>query len=457
MASIVTLNVSITNAPTPSTLQGTVAIISQGATTAPAGTLYLLTQASSLTGILFGVLSVTTLSWSANVVTVTTTTPHGIPTGDVIRMTVAGATPTGYNGTFSATATGASTLTYPLTPNPGSVTTPGTITFADVAQLTAQVTTFFAQGSQTPVYILELGETAVTDGVAALTTFLNNNPATIYAVLVPREWDGNSAFMSLIASYENPTSKFYFVVTTTTLTYSAYTPLMKCVIAGVEAPGIPSTEFSMAAELYRIASYNPSTTNKVTPNAFAFVYGVTPYPTVGNATLLANLKAANINYIGTGAEGGITNTIFLWGVTLDGNDFTYWYSVDWCQINLDLNVANAIINGSNNPINPLYLNQDGINRLEAVIASTMTSAVSFGLALGTVIQTELASPAFLAALSSGTYAAQIAVNAVPFVTYYTLSPGDYKIGKYAGFAVSYVPARGFINIIINLNVSTFIL
>ena len=128
-----------------------------------------------------------------------------------------------------------------------------------------------------------------------------------------------------------------------------------------------------------------------------------------------------------------------------------------CQINLDLNVANAIINGSNNPINPLYLNQDGINRLEAVIASTMTSAVSFGLALGTVIQTELASPAFLAALSSGTYAAQIAVNAVPFVTYYTLSPGDYKIGKYAGFAVSYVPARGFINIIINLNVSTFIL
>ena len=49
----------------------------------------------------------------------------------------------------------------------------------------------------------------------------------------------------------------------------------------------------------------------------------------------------------------------------------------------------------------------------------------------------------------------IAVNAVPFKTYITNSPGDYKIGKYAGLSATAIPSRGFTSITFNLNVSNF--
>ena len=57
---------------------------------------------------------------------------------------------------------------------------------------------------------------------------------------MPREWDAASSFLTLIASYYNPTSKLYFYVTTTTGTYSSYTALMKCVAWLVQAPGTPA-------------------------------------------------------------------------------------------------------------------------------------------------------------------------------------------------------------------------
>lgn len=168
------------------------------------------------------------------------------------------------------------------------------------------------------------------------------------------------------------------------------------------------------------------------------------------------MKAASVNYIGTGAEGGISNTILLWGATMDGNDFTYWYSVDWVQINLDLDTANAVINGSNNPINPLYYNQAGIDQLQAVAAGTMSRGITYGLVLGGVTQTTLDGPALDQNLSAGLYADQTVVNAVPFVTYSLENPSDYKIGKYAGFSVVYMPQRGFINIVYDLLVTELI-
>ena len=115
-----------------------------------------------------------------------------------------------------------------------------------------------------------------------------------------------------------------------------------------------------------------------------------------------------------------------------------------------------MINGSNNPINPLYYNQDGINRLEAVAAGTMSRGVTFGLVLGNVTQVGLDGAAFTAALNGGTFVDQTVVNAVPFVPYSIANPSDYKIGKYAGLSVSYTPARGFKAIIVNLNVSQFV-
>ena len=86
----------------------------------------------------------------------------------------------------------------------------------------------------------------------------------------------------------------------------------------------------------------------------------------------------------------------------------------------------------------------------------MSSAITFGLATGTINMSELTGPALAVAFQDGDFTGQLDVNAVPFIPYSQASPGDYKIGKYAGLSIIYTPARGFIQIIINVNVTQFI-
>lgn len=440
--SIVIVNVSQTVAEAPLTLQRTGALVSTGATTTTPGSISIpITQLSDLTGILTGAIAISSITWSSSVVTVTTATAHGIPAGQTIEGTIAGVTPSAYNGTFACTETGTNTFTYPLASNPGSETVLGTFTLADVSELVAMATTYFAQASGGPaIYVFECGELAPTQAVAALSTFIADNiyngwdPNNIipYSYLVPREWDANSAFLSLIASYEATTSKVYFWVTTTTGTYTTYTNRMKCVNALIEAPGIAITEFSQASAFWVSLMYNPSPTNQVTPFQYTFVAGVTPYPTKGTQSLRTTLKAANISIIGQGYQGGIVNTLLLWGNMLDGNPWNYWYAVDWVSINVQEDLANEVINGSNDPQAPLDYDQNGINRLQARAQQTMNNGVTYGIIL-----------------------APVTVTAIPFAIYVKTNPQDYPEGVYNGIACTFTPQRGFSQIIFNAQVTNF--
>jgi hypothetical protein len=441
MTSIVDVQVRQTIAPTPATLQQTGAMVSQGATTIGVGNISLLTQLSDLTAILTGAKPLASLAWSTGVVTVTAAAAHGFTSGDSFALTIVGVTPAGYNGTYTCTVTGPNTFTFPLAANPGLETIPGSYSPEDVAELVAMATTYFAQGFGTAVYVLELGAGNAADGVTALNTYVTANPNSnytpgatgyFYAYLVPRGWANDSTYRAFLAQFENTTARTYFFTTMSIANYGTFSNLMKCAIGLIEAPGIPVTEFTIAAMFYVALNYKPSITNKVGPYAFQFVFGVTPYPTINNGPLLETLKEKFVNVIGTGAEGGITNTIQLWGTTMDGRDFTYWYSVDWVEINIDLDISNEIINGSNNPQNPLYYNQQGINRLKARAQGTMNRGVAYGLVLSPV-----------------------AVTAVDFAPYVKINESDYKIGAYNGLAVVYTPARGFISILFNVNVTDF--
>lgn len=428
---IVTVNVTQTIAPAPSQLQRTGCFVSQGATTLGAGKTALLTQFSDLSSILAGAVSIGAATWSANTVTLTTSAPHGIPSGDTVLGVIVGLSVTALNGTFSVTSTSTNTLTYTVTGS-GSVTTTGaTFTNEDVQELVAMATTFFAQGSQNAIYVLELGAGTPAQGVTALNAYLASPTIRFYAYLLPNTWAGEATAVTMALNNDATTAQVYFWVSATLANYSAWTGKKSAVVM-VEDVNAPVTECSAAAMLWNALNYNPSDTNKVAPMAFQYVVGVTPFS--GNQTVQQTLKTANVNYIGTGAEGGISNTLILWGVTADGRDYTYWYSVDWVQININLSLSNAIINGSNNPINPLYYNQAGINTLQKVSQGTMNSGVAFGLVLPPVT-----------------------VQAVSFSTYVTNNPSDYSIGKYAGLSVTYTPARGFTQIIFNVNVSDFAL
>jgi hypothetical protein len=67
-----------------------------------------------------------TLTWSGGTATVTTASPHNVPTGLLFPVIIAGVTATAYNGNFTATSTGASTFTYALAASQSDATVPGT-------------------------------------------------------------------------------------------------------------------------------------------------------------------------------------------------------------------------------------------------------------------------------------------------------------------------------------------
>lgn len=454
---IVNLIVSQTQAASPATLQQTGAFVSAGGTTNAAGSLTILTSKAALATMLAPGVALTSLAWATGVVTATATAAHGVTVGQTFEVAITGAIPAAYNGIYLATATTTSAFTYSLTSDPGVETTPGTWAPGSAGELVAMNNSFWGQGSASPVYVLELGEIATTAAITALGTWLTNNPRTVYAMLVPRGWDANSGLLTLAAQYEALTAMQYFFVTTTNATFSSYPDTMKSVYARIEAPLVdPTVTFSAATDFWNWINQRPSSSNKVATMAFRFLYGETPYPTPGNGALFAAWKAAGVNWTGTGYPGGISTAIIYYGHMMDNNPANYWYSVDWLQINIDQSVSNAIINGSNNPINPLQLDQVGIHTLQAVAARTVASGISFGLLLGQVVQTELDQPTFITALDNGDFAGQAVINAIPFVPYFQANPNDYKASTYNGYSITCTPLRGFESVTFNINVTDFV-
>jgi hypothetical protein len=324
------------------------------------------------------------LTWAAGVVTATTAVPiPGPPTiGDIFPLLISGATPSGYNGLVTCTVTGASAFTYPLTTNPGTATVMGEAIWKQTIELQQMATTYFGQGNMTAPWILELGyQSSINNKVTALENWLAQNPLTIYGFLMPREFGSDpqalparpgyptpypapTSWMGLLKQYQAPEKMEYFWVTVTQQTMRTLDDTYKDVFKLVEAPVLsdplavppgsssgysnvidPEGEFTLAAIFYNALAYRPSNTNRISPMAFKYVYGVTQYPQRNNGPLLVSFKSTYTNYISTGAEGGISFTMVYEGVTADGHDyFNWWYTIDWVQIEINLNLSNAIIN-----------------------------------------------------------------------------------------------------------------
>src|SRR6516162_65376 len=133
---IVTVHVSIIEAPTPINYQRTGAFVSFGATTLPAGSTELLTQLEDLfvppienpTGppIFPTAMAVTSVTWAAGIATVhlTAAIPNVI-VGDVVPFVMTGFVPIGpgLNGYKQGTITAPNTFTYAVPTDPTPVTT----------------------------------------------------------------------------------------------------------------------------------------------------------------------------------------------------------------------------------------------------------------------------------------------------------------------------------------------
>ncbi|AHE73405.1 hypothetical protein M942_22580 [Enterobacter ludwigii] len=461
--SIVNINISVTSPPKPTNLLKSGALVSTGGTTLMPGSLQLLTSKDDLKNVAASAAIISAIAWATDTVTVTLSEAQDWQSGESVPVIVSGVTPAAYNGAVTATVTSTTEFTYPLSGDPGAATTLGTMTTVAAAELRQMNTTYWAQGSSRAVYVLELGNLNVPAAVTALgayieqDTSLGNTYQTLFSYLVPREWDGELTFKTLANNYTAPGSLVKFFVTTTISTYQDWVSgKYPNVFAGVEAPAIGDTEFSMAAPFQSSLANDPGSSNMVPPMAWRFMYGVTEYPPAGNGTLLKTLQDNHINYIGTAAEGGLSNKMLVAGHMLDGMPFNYWYAVAWSALNLEIDLANEVINGSNTTVNPLYYEQPGINRLQRRALKTLRSGISYGLILGPVVDTQLAQSDFNEAYEKGIYAGSAVINAVPFANYTSLNPSDYADGKYNGLSAVITPKRGFESITFNLNVTNFV-
>ena len=460
---IVNINVSVTNPPKPSNLLKSGAMVSTGGTTLTPGSFQLLTSKDDLKTISAQPKTISSIQWTENVVTVAVPSEHGWTVGSQLPVIISGVTPEDYNGVYVVTVSAATEFTYSLFSDPGQATKMGTVATVAAGEIQQMNATYWAQGTSRAVYVLELGDSSIESAVAALSDFIDEDVALgntyqkFFSYLTPREWDTEQSFRALANNYTSPGSLVKFFVTTTIATYTDWVSgKYPNVFAGVEAPQIGETEFSMAAPFQSSLVNDPGSSNMVPPMAWRFMYGVTAYPSAGNGTLLKTLQDNNINYIGTAAEGGLSNKMLVAGHMLDGNPFNYWYSVAWCAINLEQDLANEVINGSNTTVNPLYYEPRGINRLQNRALKTLRSGISYGLILGQVVDTRLTQEAFNEEYEKGTYAGNAVINAVPFASYTSLNQSDYADGKYSGLSAVITPRRGFESITFNLNVTNFV-
>ena len=435
---IVNLTAVLTVAPEPSQLQQSGAFVSVGGTTLAEGSYLYCAQLSALQAVL-------ATSGSGNQVELNTMGTTFFAQGTSVGAYVLEL------GTQSSGVTGIEALQTWITDNPGifyaylvpaswdnqdEVVGSVIITAGGSGYTAAPTVTFSGGGGGTGA----AGTAVIQNGAVVSVTITNPGSGYTAAPTVAFSAPGSgttatgtvnlAAELNILAGdLASPTGRTYLFITTTIANVATYQP-NKSAYTFVPSPTATSQEFGAAAHFYQWLVNKPSATSPLAPMAYRFLNGVTPWPATGSSANIQTVLSAfgNINLVPP--QGGITNTCIFKGTTADGSQASFWYGVDFYQITVTSDLADEVINGSNeNP--PLLYDQNGINHLAAVAQRDMNTAISFGCAL------------------SGTVTAQT------FAAYTTANPNDYKAGLYNGLGATIVGQNGFLVVGFQLDVIEF--
>lgn len=434
---IVNLTAVLTVAPEPSQLQQSGAFVSVGGTTLTTGTYLYCGQLSTLTGVL-------QTSGSGNQVELGTMGASFFAQGQAVGAYVLEL------GTQTSGAAGMEALNTWITGNPGqfyAYLLPAA--WDNTSEVVGSVVVTAGGSGYTSAPTVAFSGGGGGTGAAATATIANGavtgvtitNPGSGYTAAPTVTFTGGSGTgvaatanlaseLNIVASeYASPTGRTYFFVTTTVANVATYQP-NKSVYAFVPSPTATSQEFGAAAHFYQWLVNNPGPASKLAPMAYRFLNGVTPWPATGSAASIQTVLSAfgNINLVPP--QGGITNTCIFKGTTSDGSQSSWWYGIDWYQIRVTNDLADEVVNGSNEEP-PLLYDQDGINRLAGVAQRDLNTAISYGCAL------------------SGT------VTAASFATYTAANPANYKAGLYQGLGANIVGQNGFLQVGITLDAIEF--
>lgn len=185
---------------------------------------------------------------------------------------------------------------------------------------------------------------------------------------------------------------------------------------------------------YELSNYQPSVTNKVNPMTYRRLYNSEP---LSDDDYRANKHLQDDFYtnmlMSPPNDGSGARSLVYPGIMTDGNDFTYWYGIDYIRFTLISNITNFLIESANSKINPLYYNQDGIDRLKAKVNQIISNCAAYG-----IIQINYR------------------IDAISYYEYVTQNPDDYKNEVYGGISIEVSPLKALRKIRFSLQVTDLI-
>lgn len=275
----------------------------------------------------------------------------------------------------------------------------------------------------------------VSQAVKVLSDFVASGELRVYEWACPTSFYDNTDFIALVKSYSGITAGQYFSLElpegtdpSTDETFALYiqsksfAPVYPSLVEGESSNG--AIVGIKAGNLYNLSVSNPLSLLQWTT-----VYGITPRDRLSNS-LVDALNENGCSWIGSLNN----NTVVLGGMVADGQNWESYFALDTFIFRLTVDIASMMIQASNNPLQSISFNQNGINIIKNKLVAISNTMLSFGVLdnFGSDYDTNTN-----AILNTGEW------SAIDFATYKANQYQDWKDGIYNG-ASCYVTIRHFV-------------
>lgn len=275
----------------------------------------------------------------------------------------------------------------------------------------------------------------VSQAVKVLSDFVASGELRVYEWACPTSFYDNTDFIALVKSYSGITAGQYFSLElpegtdpSTDETFALYiqsksfAPVYPSLVEGESSNG--AIVGIKAGNLYNLSVSNPLSLLQ-----WKTVYGITPRDRLSNS-LVDALNENGCSWIGSLNN----NTVVLGGMVADGQNWESYFALDTFIFRLTVDIASMMIQASNNPLQSISFNQNGINIIKNKLAAISNTMLSFGVLdnFGSDYDTNTN-----AILNTGEW------SAIDFAAYKANQYEDWKNGIYNG-ASCYVTIRHFV-------------
>lgn len=275
----------------------------------------------------------------------------------------------------------------------------------------------------------------VSQAVKVLSDFVASGELRVYEWACPTSFYDNTDFIALVKSYSGITAGQYFSLElpegtdpSTDETFALYiqsksfAPVYPSLVEGESSNG--AIVGIKAGNLYNLSVSNPLSLLQ-----WKTVYGITPRDRLSNS-LVDALNENGCSWIGSLNN----NTVVLGGMVADGQNWESYFALDTFIFRLTVDIASMMIQASNNPLQSISFNQNGINIIKNKLVAISNTMLSFGVLdnFGSDYDTNTN-----AILNTGEW------SAIDFATYKANQYEDWKNGIYNG-ASCYVTIRHFV-------------